>query len=147
MFAVAAALVDLPARLIRRAPATPPAAQLVIASTCSAGDIMPAGTACVLETFSPDHVMASFRSGPDDGVVELFADWSAHEWQKVKRFFPDGHAVSTVVLTDEPEVAVRTLKGAGRTCAVFPASLNELEPLVRIFRNFRGLAAAHGLAE
>lgn len=146
MFALAAALAAVPAWIAGKSPVLPQTAQLVIAGTCCTGDVVPAGSACVLEAFSPDHVMASFSNGRDDGVISLFADWSLHEWLAVKRFLPEGHAVSTVVLTEEPETAVAALRGANRSCAVFPASMAELEPLVRIFKNFRGLAAAHGLA-
>ncbi len=136
----------VPAWLAGRNGSLPRTAQLVIAGTRRSGDFMPAGSACVLETYSPEHVMASFRNGPDDGEVALFADWSTQDWLTVKRFLPEGHAVSTVVLTEEPERAVHALKEARGACAVFPAHLAELEPLVRIFRNYRGLAAAHGLA-
>jgi hypothetical protein len=145
VFALAAALAAIPKWLAGDPSAVPRQAQLVIASTCLSGDTVPAGAACVLEAFSPEHVLASFSSGADDGVVSLFADWSDPEWQGVKRFLPKDHAVSTVVLTEEPEIAVYALRAENRSCAVFPASLAELQPLVRIFQSFRGLATAYGL--
>jgi hypothetical protein len=89
--------------------------------------------------------MASF-SGGQGGVISLFADWSDQEWRAVKRFLPEGAPVSTVVLTEEPDITMEALRMENRSCAVFPASMAELQPLIRIFTSFRGLAAAHGLS-
>lgn len=99
----------------------------------------------MLEAVSPDHVLASFSSHTGEGVISLFADWTLQEFHTVKRFLPSGHTVSTVVLTDEPELAVSALRTSDRTCAIFPASLADLQPLVRIFANFRSLATSYGL--